>query len=154
MNSLPAYLRLTFPAILSRKSGLSQNVLTMLRVGNQHKMGPSDVRAMLYEMHTRRHNILLLRYLESAFEQERGLEMFKSGPLQSTLHNFAEARRIPTFGDLADPQRYAGFVPSVSFLTAMLNKAVERDEPDADQHTSCLAPDHDTHKVRTIAFGA
>ncbi|KAJ7664028.1 hypothetical protein DFH06DRAFT_944440, partial [Mycena polygramma] len=131
LNSLPAYLRLAFPAILSRKSGLSRNVIAMLRVGNQHKMGPSGVRAMLYEMHTRRHNTLLLQYLESLFEQQRGLETLKT--------------------DFADPEKYAGFVPSASYLTSMLNKAIERDEPDADQHTSCLPPDQiaidDSHKI-------
>ncbi|KAJ6558917.1 hypothetical protein B0H10DRAFT_1967203 [Mycena sp. CBHHK59/15] len=59
--------------------------------------------------------------------------------------------RIPAFGDFGDPQRYAGFVPSASYLTAMLNKAIERDEADAGQHTSCLAPDQvdvdDSHKI-------
>ncbi|KAJ7479110.1 hypothetical protein FB451DRAFT_1172230 [Mycena latifolia] len=150
LNSLPAYLRLAFPAILSRKTGLSKNVLTMLRSGNQHKMGPSGVHAMLYEMHTLRYNTLLLQYLESAFEQQRGVQMFNS--TQSTLHPFsADPSCIPPFGDFADPQRYAGFVPSVSYLTSMMNKAIERDEPDADQHTSCLSPDQadidDSHKI-------
>ncbi|KAJ7433193.1 hypothetical protein FB451DRAFT_1196390 [Mycena latifolia] len=150
LNSLPAYLRLAFPAILSRKTGLSKNVLTMLRSGNQHKMGPSGVHAMLYEMHTLRYNTLLLQYLESAFEQQRGVQMFDS--TQSTLHPFsADPSCIPPFGDFADPQRYAGFAPSVSYLTSMMNKAIERDEPDADQHTSCLSPDQadidDSHKI-------
>jgi hypothetical protein len=154
LESLPAYLQLEFPAVLSRKTGLSKQVLSMLRVGNQHKMGPSGLRAMLYEMHTLRYNTLLLQYLESAFERERGSEGFEKGSIQTTLHSYASARRIPTFGDFADPKRYAGFVPSVSYLTSMMNKAIEKDEPDADQHTSCLAPDHadidDSHKVSSL----
>ncbi|KAK7002121.1 hypothetical protein R3P38DRAFT_3215931 [Favolaschia claudopus] len=127
LRSLPEYLRLAFPAILSRKSGLSRNLLMMSRVGNQHKMGPSGLRAMLFEMHTHRYNGLMLQYLESAFERNPSY--------------IGTATVIPAFGDFADPQRYAGFVPSISYLTAMLNKAIERDEADADQHTSCLAPD-------------
>ncbi|KAK6972284.1 hypothetical protein R3P38DRAFT_2584716, partial [Favolaschia claudopus] len=58
LRSLPGYLRLAFPAILSRKSGIFRNVLMMSRVGNQHKMGPSGLRAMLFEMHTHRYNTL------------------------------------------------------------------------------------------------
>ncbi|KAJ6478453.1 hypothetical protein DFH09DRAFT_1108314 [Mycena vulgaris] len=155
LESLPAYLQLEFPAVLSRKTGLSKQVLSMLRVGNQHKMGPSGLRTMLYEMHTLRYNTLLLQYLESAFEQEHGSEGSEKGSIQTTLlHSYASARRIPTFGDFADPKCYAGFVPSVSYLTSMMNKAIEKDEPDADQHTSRLAPDHadidDSHKVSSL----
>ncbi|KAJ7434171.1 hypothetical protein FB451DRAFT_1379978 [Mycena latifolia] len=151
LDSIPAYLRLSFPAVLSRKTGLSRNVLAMLRVGNQHKMGPSGTRAMLYEMHTLRYNRLLLQYLESAFERERGLETLESTSLQSTLHVYGSASYIPPFGDFANPQGYDGFVPSASYLTSMINKAIEKDEPDADQHTSCLPPDQtdidDSHKI-------
>jgi hypothetical protein len=39
LNSLPAFIRLAFPAVLSRKQGVSQRLLTQLRVSNQHKMG-------------------------------------------------------------------------------------------------------------------
>ncbi|KAF8074040.1 hypothetical protein FPV67DRAFT_1446849 [Lyophyllum atratum] len=39
LDSLPAYLRLAFPATLSRKGGLSRNVISQLRVGNQHNTG-------------------------------------------------------------------------------------------------------------------
>jgi hypothetical protein len=69
---------------------------------------------------------------------------------QTTLHNhFFE--KIPSFGDFGDQQGYAGFVPSEHYLTEMLNKSIERDEHDANQHTACLAPDQisidDSHKV-------
>jgi len=41
LNSLPRYLQLAFPAVLSRKSELSHRVIDQLCVGNQHKMGPA-----------------------------------------------------------------------------------------------------------------
>jgi hypothetical protein len=69
LNSLPAWLHLSFPAVLSRKSGLSRNVISQLRVGNQHKMGPTGVRSLLLEMHTMRFNILQVQYMEALFEQ-------------------------------------------------------------------------------------
>jgi hypothetical protein len=125
----------------------------MLRVGNQRKMGPSGVRAMLYEMQTLRYNTLLLQYLESSFERVRGSEAFEPSTIQTTMHVYGSAKdqQIPPFGDFADPNGYDGFIPSASYLTAMMNKAIERDEPDANQHTSCLPPDQvdvdDSHKV-------
>ena len=55
------------------------------------------------------------------------------------------------FGDFGDPHRYAGFVPSDRYLSEMLNKAIEWDEGDSNQHTACLAIDQiaidDSHKV-------
>jgi hypothetical protein len=42
-------------------------------------------------------------------------------------------------------------VPSEHYLARMMTKAIERSEPDANQHTACLAPDQividDSHKV-------
>ncbi|KAJ6631371.1 hypothetical protein B0H10DRAFT_1938265 [Mycena sp. CBHHK59/15] len=99
-KSLPRYLQLAFPAILSRKGGLSRRVLTLLRGANQHKMGPTG---------------------------------------------------YPSFGDFGSPDKYNGFVPSVSYLTSMMNKAIELEEADADQHTACLSIEDlcidDNHKV-------
>ena len=58
---------------------------------------------------------------------------------------------IPVFGDFGDSHRYAGFVPSEHYLSEMMNKAIERDEGDANQHTACLSVDQiaidDSHKV-------
>ncbi|KAJ7719728.1 hypothetical protein B0H16DRAFT_1794348 [Mycena metata] len=149
-NSLPPYLQLAFPAILSRKGGLSRQVLTLLRGGNQHKMGPTGVRSLLFEMHTLRFNTLQLQYLESMFELEYGAA---HNPNQPNLHAFAAgaAARFPTFGDFGSPQGYNGFVPSVPYLSSMMNKAIEREEDDADQHTACQEPDNlaidDSHKI-------
>ncbi|KAJ6616822.1 hypothetical protein B0H10DRAFT_2219161 [Mycena sp. CBHHK59/15] len=119
---------LAFPAILSRKGGLSRRVLTLLRGANQHKMGPTG-----------------LQYLESIFELERGTDS------QPNIHNFSSDFQYPSFGDFGSPDKYNGFVPSVSYLTSMMNKAIELEEADADQHTACLSIEDlcvdDNHKV-------
>lgn len=149
LNSLPPYLRLAFPAILSRKSGLSHRVLAQLRVGNQHKMGPSGVRSLLFETHTHRFNVIQAQYAEAAFEVVRGRQEMVDASQQS-LHSYI-SNTLPSFGDFSDADKYAGFVPAESYLTQMMNKAIEHDEHDANQHTSCLAPDQlaidDSHKV-------
>ena len=150
LDSLPAWLHLSFPATLSRKSGLSRNVMSQLRVGNQHKMGPTGVRSQLFEMHTLHFNILQAQYVEALFEQVRIQQIVDLHGAQSNLHAYL-FRDIPGFGNFSDAQGYAGFVPSVHYLSDMLNKAIELEQPDADQHTACLAPDQlavdDSHKV-------
>ncbi|KAJ7825530.1 hypothetical protein B0H13DRAFT_1918616 [Mycena leptocephala] len=134
VKSLPRYLQLAFPAILSRKGGLSRRVLTLLRSANQHKMGPTGVRSVIFEMQTLRFNTLQLQYLESIFELERGTDS------QPNVHNFSSDFQYPTFGRFC-----------VSYLTSMMNKAIELEEADADQHTACLSIDDlcvdDNHKV-------
>ncbi|KAF8057791.1 hypothetical protein FPV67DRAFT_1786257 [Lyophyllum atratum] len=150
MSSLPPYLSLAFPAILSQRGGLSRQVMSQLRVGNQHKMGPSGVRSLLLESHTLRFNVLQAQYLESVFELVSAQQRV-SGQVQSSLHEFFTAKNIPSFGDFGDSQNYAGFVPSERYLSRMMNRAIELDEVDANQHTACLAPDQiaidDSHKV-------
>ena len=150
LESLPPYLQLAFPATLSHRSGLSHNVMTQLRVGNQHKMGPSGVHSLLIEMHTLHFNRLHLQYLEAIHEVTSRREVVNDNASQQTLHAFVSTT-FPEFGNFGDPQHYAGFVPSERYLAQMMNKAIERDEDDANQHTACLAPDQiaidDSHKA-------
>ncbi len=159
IDSLPPQLRLAFPAVLSRKSGLSHAVIDILRAGNQHKMGSNGVRSLLYETHTRRFNKVQLQYLESVFEHVQVQDIHTTSscdaPSSSTSPPvsafFAPSQCIPDFGNFGDVQCYGGFVPSERYLSAMLNKAIECDEADANQHTACLKPDQlaidDSHKV-------
>lgn len=153
IKSLPAWLQLAFPAVLSYWSGLSHDVVSQLRVGNQHKMGPTGSRSLLLEMHTLRFNRLQAQYLEAVFEQICGHQTSDSSSWKENLHSYI-ANQFPNFGDFGDDQKYAGFVPSVSYLAMMMNKVIEIEEPDADQHTSCLAPAQlaidDSHKVSLL----
>ncbi|KZP09283.1 hypothetical protein FIBSPDRAFT_938563 [Athelia psychrophila] len=150
LQSLPSYLRLAFPAVLSRKAGLSHNVMSQLRVGNQHKMGPSGVCSLLFEMHTLRFNTIQAQWLEALFERVRGRHTLNMKETQLTLHSYF-GHDTMGFGNFGDTQGYGGFVPSEDYLAEMMNKAIELDEPDANQHTACLAPDQiaidDSHKV-------
>jgi len=152
LESLPPYLRLAFPAILSYRSGLSHNVMAQLRVGNQHKMGPSGIHSLLTEMHTLHFNRLHLQYLEAIFEVISQREA-NGKDSQETLHAYISTK-FPAFGNFGDPQCYAGFVPSKRYLAEMMNKAIEQDENDANQHTACLVPDQiaidDSHKASCV----
>ena len=74
--------------------------------------------------------------------------------LSGRLSREGGAAAAGAFGNFSDPHRYAGFVPSERYLSSMLNKAIEMEEADANQHTSCLEPDQiaidDSHKVNTM----
>ena len=152
LQSLPRYLQLAFPAVLSHRAGLSKNVITQLRVGNQHKMGPSGVHSLLCEMHTLRFSTLLAQYCEAIFELVRGRQLSESKGMQSSLHAYIMEKYL-SFGNFSDSQGYAARLPSEHYLAYMMNKAIELDEATANQHTACLAPDQiaidDSHKVST-----
>jgi hypothetical protein len=115
-------------------------------------MGPSGVRSLLLESHTQRFSILQAQYLEAVFEMVRGRQTRETGVLQSNVDSFL-SEKIPDFGDFGDKSGYSGFVPSERYLASILNKAIETDEPDANQHTACQRPDNlaidDSHKVRS-----
>jgi hypothetical protein len=70
---------------------------------------------------------------------------------QTTLHSYFSTKKLPSFGNFSDQDRYTDFVPSEHYLAEMLNKAIEADEADANQHTACIAPDQiaidDSHKI-------
>ena len=123
--------------------------MSQLRVGNQHKMGPTGVHSLLLEMHTLHFNILQAQYAEALFEQVCGWAADAEN-VQSNLHAYL-VEHIPSFGNFSDPQKYAGFVPSVRYLADMMNKEIESEEHDAEQHTACLATEQvsvdDSHKV-------
>jgi hypothetical protein len=119
-------------------------------------MGPSGVRSLLLEAHTLRFSVLQAQYLEAVFEMVRGRQDGQTSVLQSNLDSFL-AEKILDFGDFGDRIVYSGFVPSEWYLASMLNKAIELDEPDANQHTACQPPDQlmidDSHKVGTSFIG-
>ncbi|KAJ7838160.1 hypothetical protein B0H13DRAFT_2367672 [Mycena leptocephala] len=100
-------------------------------------------------LHRKHSNTLQLQYLESIFELERGAD---PNHIQPNIHAFSsETFQYPTFGDFGSPNQYNAFVPTVPYLSSMMNKAIEREEADADQHTACQSPENlcidDSHKV-------
>lgn len=99
-------------------------------------MGPTGVRSLLFEMHTLRFNILQAQYLEALFEQAHDQQMVGINSEQPNLHAYLAAN-APSFGNFSDCQGYAGFVPSVHYLSDMMAKAIELEEADAPYCMSC-----------------
>jgi len=69
--------------------------VSQLRVGNQHKMGPTGSHSLLLEMHTCVSNRLQAQYLEAVFEQIRGHQTSDSS--SQNIHNYI-ANQFPSFG--------------------------------------------------------
>jgi hypothetical protein len=167
IETLPRYVQLSFPAIISYRSGISNRVAQILRTCYQHKMGATGVEALLYELHTRRFDGLCTQYLEAAVEKElNGRTMLEGDqnpavapPKQQTTLDGVFTYRAPaleSLGTFWDLEGYSGFVPSRKYLTTMYNKLVDAATPSADQHTSLLPVDQigidDSHKVSIIHF--
>src|SRR6266436_8645259 len=109
-------------------------------------MGPQGVYPLL-KMHTLHFNKLQSQYLSAIFELYQGHTFDTS---QSNIHSYFNQKFL-SFGNFSDINGYSGFVPSEWYLTSMMNKVIEQDEADANQHTACLAIDQlaidGSHKV-------
>jgi len=120
-------------------------------------MGPTGVCSLLLELHTLCFNTLQVRYLKAILEficsQDGGLATNPSHSAQTTLHIYLDSKllQIPPFDDFGSQQQYTGFVPSECYLSAILNRDIEADKHDANQHMAIIAPDQiaidDSHKV-------
>jgi hypothetical protein len=115
-------------------------------------MGLTGVHSLLLEMHTMCFNTLQVQYMEALFEQVQGQQTAYLGVLEQNMHMYL-VHQASSFGDFG---KYAGFVPDATYLAMMMNKAIELEESDADQHTACLAPDQlaidDSHEVDSSLF--
>ena len=114
------------------------------------QIGPGSVHSLLFERHTLCFNTLQLQYAKSIFELVCGHQM-DVNKSQSTLHSYFSTKKLPSFSNFSDQDRYAGFVPSDHYLTEMLNKSIEANEANVNQHIACIAPDQiaidDSHKT-------
>jgi hypothetical protein len=66
MEQLPLRVQAEFPACLSKKSGISNLLLNMLRSFVQNSVGPVRLSKILREFHMLRYDKLKLQYLDAA----------------------------------------------------------------------------------------
>lgn len=88
------------------------------------------------------------------FELIEGQQSFDATGRQATIVSFLKQKAFEAFGSFSGPDGYSGAVPSDCYLSAMLIKAIEVAESDANQHTSCLPIDilsiDDSYKVSSF----
>ncbi|GBE88542.1 hypothetical protein SCP_1303580 [Sparassis crispa] len=140
LAQLPPDLCAEFPAYLSRRSGMSQQVFQFMRSCFQNGMGAKQFSDTLRVQHLRHYDLMQLQYLQ-----------FLQG--HRALGEWLGDRTFAPFLPFDDTSLdgYHGFVPSSQWLRNMYDQFMEGHEHDINQHTSMLtaeicAIDH-SHKI-------
>ena len=144
LDSLPTSIRLAFPAVLSRKGGLTLRVAQSLLVAGRQKSGISGFHKQLLHLHTHKFDRAHLQYLEACREVEEknlGICSQNQDTGQCSLVQYCTIKDAAPFGNFWDQDRYAGYVPSQGYLTTMFNRLVEADTAVHNQHTVLLPTD-------------
>ncbi len=144
LSALPPDLRAEFPARLSRRSGISNQIFHLMRSCFQNGMGAKQFSDALRVQHLRHYDHIHLQYLQHLYGR-RSISGSLTGP--QTFPAF-----LP-FDDIS-PDGYRGFVPGALWLRDMYDNFMEEHTADIDQHTAMLsaevcAIDH-SHKVRQV----
>ncbi|KAK9481628.1 hypothetical protein V1527DRAFT_493436 [Lipomyces starkeyi] len=112
LDILPFGLKCTFPAVLTHKSGISQEMAGQIRVC--FGMGPAPFRSMIQQLHRERYDMHRLAYLEAIERlmpalRGYGAEVSMPSPITSFNNKFG----------------YNGFAPSAGYLTGVYNTIIE-----------------------------
>ena len=135
LASLPQWLSLAFPAVLTHRSGMDRQLFKHMKLCFHSGTGAKQFSDHLRVAHKEHFDELYLQYLSLI---EKGL----------VFHRM-QKKSFPNFG--AFDSDYAGFVPSVQWLWDLYDADVIKETPINDQHMSMTsvrvgATDH-SHKV-------
>lgn len=114
-----------FPFQLTYRSGLSNNLVSLLCSSTHTGIGPAPFAQMLQSFHYQRYDELHLQYLELMHD------CYKACPLQFWIQKQA-------FGSFSDRDGYVGFVPSSGYLGHFYNMLIERWAPKMKQSIAML----------------
>ncbi|KAL0142930.1 hypothetical protein V8B55DRAFT_1560346 [Mucor lusitanicus] len=112
MHQLPQELQMEFPAILTRKGGVSKTVANLLRPCMQNSMGPQRFQKLLRELHVLRHDELELQYLLSQLGKKKGF--------------------------LKNSNQYAGYVPGAIYFRTLYTAIIDELKPKMEKHAMLL----------------
>lgn len=127
LGQLPESVRLSFPAILTKRMALSKLLFDQLRPMVNLRMGPFPTVKMLRELHTKEHDLRHLAYLEEV----------KKRISQPTA--ICPQRSFLPFPDFAES--YGGRLPSPGFVCAVYNLAQRTYQDRRNQHMSMISAD-------------
>lgn len=139
-DMLPHEPQAEFPAILSHRSAISADVFALMRSCFNYGVGSKQFSHILLGLHHRRFSHIHVQYLDGILSRSNRTDL-NDGP-QPTFEAFSK---------FADPEGYAGFVPSSSWLCMMYDSFVEKHGTEIDQKTAMLSADiiaiDHSHKV-------
>jgi len=124
VNQFPKYIKENFPVVLTHKSGVTRKLADLLLSSGQASEAPSigGVHEMLETWHLGKYYSLRARFLSRShcgrFEGQTSLEF---------------NTRAQQFSSFSDPEGYAVFVPSTSFLHSVLHEILCDQEPWLDK---------------------
>jgi transposase-like protein len=139
LNILPPALSAEFPARLTRRSGISKDLLMWMRACLANGMGPKQFSDALRVVYMEKHDLLHLQYLYLI--QESYVRTWAEGVVFQSFLPF----------DDVSSNGFHGFVPSSQWLRDVYDTFIEEHLQDFDQHCAMLsgeiyALDH-SHKV-------
>ncbi|KAG6877083.1 hypothetical protein C0992_010900, partial [Termitomyces sp. T32_za158] len=108
------------------KNGLTDQVVSFMRMCFQHGIGPNPFAEMIRTQHIRRHGQLHVQYLETILIRS-----------QSTVGHFLSKFR--PFGLFDDINGYAGFVPSPAYFRQFYVQFIASHAAEMDQHMAMLS---------------
>ncbi|KAF8633831.1 hypothetical protein AX17_004351 [Amanita inopinata Kibby_2008] len=126
ISALPQSVQLQFPFHLTHRSGLSDQVVSMLRGDFLHGIGPVPFANTIRVNHIRRFEKLHLQYLEMIYERA-----------QSGAAQFLP--KFEPFGEFGDRDGYAGFVPSPQYFRNFYVRFILSHAQEMDQYTTMLS---------------
>ncbi|ORY85587.1 hypothetical protein BCR37DRAFT_243239 [Protomyces lactucae-debilis] len=137
LESLPYGLQVTFPAILTHRSGISKTLFERFQDTVANGSGPDPFRQMLNNSAMRKFQALNAIYLSNIKEFLSRKQTDIRTSFNADMPKSADKFR--SFGEFNDPLRYNGLVPSVHWLTDLFTKEMTRQKPKLDKRTSMLS---------------
>lgn len=123
LDLLPPIVRLQFTHHLTRRTGITDRLATLLRSCFQHAMGPGPFGKMIQGFHHRRYEQLHLQYLELVKERR-------------TFSNFLA--KCEPFSEFGDRSGYCGYVPGSEYFKRFYIDFSNRVADEVDQHRRLL----------------
>ncbi|KAF8953970.1 hypothetical protein BDZ97DRAFT_2082274 [Flammula alnicola] len=120
LDVLPKSLAAQFTFQLSFRSGLTDQLATLLRDSLRSGIGPEQFTQIIQAFHYRRYDKLHLEYLQMIDERKNGIY----GSLKT---------KCQPFGAFRDRDGYAGFIPGLAYFGGFYDKMVETAAPEMRQ---------------------
>jgi hypothetical protein len=128
LQVLPPALARAFEFRLTYRSGITQQLATLLRESFRSGIGPDQFTTMIESFHYRRFDCLQSQFLEMVLDRQQG-----------TLSRYWTATN--PFSDFRDLNGYAGFIPSAQYFGHFYDKLVEESARETQQMIAALPVD-------------
>lgn len=128
LKQLNPNLKAQFPAVLTHRSGLSNNLVKLMRPAFQHGIGSHRFAKMLRIIHIERYDELQLQYYLALDDYCHSIVSF----FQSSEKKCSE---FPAYND---KKTYNGFSPSANYISYVYSSIIAKIRPFMDQLISML----------------